>query len=71
MDRMQNNVLVISTTNQLDKVDKSVRRGGRLDIDLRLDVPSDTDRYEVFLKHLSNSSHNINLEELKSNLLRL
>ena len=65
MDTVSSNILVIATTNQLDKVDKSIRRGGRLDIDIRLDTPSDQDRYLVFLKHLSDSVHNIDSEELR------
>lgn len=65
MDSVTQNILLIATTNQLDKVDKAVRRGGRLDIDIRLDTPSDQDRYLVFLKHLSMTEHNIDLEELR------
>ena len=40
-----NEVLIIATTNQLDKLDKSLRRGGRLDLSIRLDMPSDIDRF--------------------------
>lgn len=32
--------LVIATTNKLGDVDKSLRRGGRLDIDIRMEMPS-------------------------------
>ena len=45
-------ILIIATTSQLDKLDKSVRRGGRLDIDIRLDMPSDNERFLVFKEHL-------------------
>ena len=48
LDKIPTNSLVIGTTNSIDKVDKAVRRGGRLDIDIRLDMPSDNDRFEVF-----------------------
>jgi ATP-dependent 26S proteasome regulatory subunit len=61
LDRVADHVLVIATTNQLDKVDKTVRRGGRLDIDIRLDMPSDDDRYQVFLHHLNQAGHDIDL----------
>lgn len=46
------NVLVIATTNKLEDVDKSLRRGGRLDIDIRFDMPSSEDRYEILKSHL-------------------
>lgn len=66
LDGLQNpNVLVIATTNQLDKLDKCVRRGGRLDLDIRLDMPGDIDRYLIFKEHLSHLSNNIDDENLK------
>jgi ATP-dependent 26S proteasome regulatory subunit len=46
-------ILIIATTNRLDDVDKSLRRGGRLDIDIRFDMPSAEDRYEILKVHLS------------------
>jgi len=45
-------MLVIATTNKLDEVDKSLRRGGRLDIDIRFEMPSAEDRHEILKKHL-------------------
>jgi ATP-dependent 26S proteasome regulatory subunit len=36
---------VIATTNKFEEIDKSLRRGGRLDIDVRFDMPSSDDRY--------------------------
>jgi transitional endoplasmic reticulum ATPase len=47
------NLLIIATTNKLDDVDKSLRRGGRLDIDIRFDMPSAIDRFEILKCHLS------------------
>jgi len=47
-----NNLLIIATTNKLDDLDKSLRRGGRLDIDIRFDMPSAEDRYEILKSHL-------------------
>ena len=46
-------VLIIATTNKLDDLDKSLRRGGRLDIDIRFDMPSSDDRYAILKSHLS------------------
>jgi len=41
LDRLsEKQVLVIATTSKLSDVDKSLRRGGRLDIDVRFDMPS-------------------------------
>ena len=54
-----NEVLIIATTNQLDKLDKSLRRGGRLDLSIRLDMPSDIDRFKVFEEHLRQLPHTI------------
>ena len=48
----------------MDKLDKSVRRGGRLDIDIRLDMPSDNDRFLIFKEHLRHLPNNINDEDL-------
>ena len=39
--------MIIATTNRLDEVDKSLRRGGRLDIDIRFDMPGAEDRFEI------------------------
>ena len=53
IDDSMNNLLIIATTNKLDDVDKSLRRGGRLDIDIRFDMPSAEDRYWILKNHLS------------------
>ena len=45
-------MLVIATTNKLDEVDKSLRRGGRLDIDIRFEMPSAEDRHQILKLHL-------------------
>jgi len=44
--------LVVATTNKLAETDKSLRRGGRLDIDIRMDMPTSEDRYAVIRAHL-------------------
>ena len=48
----------------MDRLDKSVRRGGRLDIDIRLDMPSDNDRFLIFKEHLRHLPNDINDEDL-------
>jgi transitional endoplasmic reticulum ATPase len=45
-------VLIIATTNKIDELDKSLRRGGRLDIDIRFDMPNAEDRYAILKNHL-------------------
>ena len=62
-------ILIIATTNKLEDVDKSLRRGGRLDIDIRIDMPSSEDRYQILKYHLgkllSSMTVEINDEHLK------
>ena len=57
--QIEDKVLVLATTSSLDKTDKSLRRGGRLDLDIRLDMPTDNDRYLIMKEHLSKVSNNI------------
>eukprot|EP00347_Sterkiella_histriomuscorum_P019506 403341369 len=52
IDSLNDKILIIATTNKLDELDKSLRRGGRLDIDIRFDMPSAEDRYEILKSHL-------------------
>ena len=40
-------VLVLATTSKLADVDKSLRRGRRLDLDIRFDMPSASDRFAI------------------------
>lgn len=67
LDALESNekVLIIATTNSLDRLDKSVRRGGRLDLDVRLDMPSDGDRYLIFKEHLSTIPNSVDDDNLK------
>lgn len=52
IDESLHNLLIIATTNRMDDVDKSLRRGGRLDIDIRFDMPSSDDRFDILKVHL-------------------
>ena len=51
--KVSEKVLVIATTALLDKTDKALRRGGRLDLDIRIDMPDETDRFLIMKEHLS------------------
>lgn len=57
--------LVLATTNKLAEIDKALRRGGRLDIDIRLDMPSADDRYQVLTEHLTSVPNTVTSEDLK------
>ena len=64
---MGERALVIATTNKLSEVDKSLRRGGRLDLDVRFDMPSAQDRLAIMQVHLDSLKQvqlRINDEEL-------
>ena len=54
LDRYSGLALVIATTNKMSDLDKGLRRGGRLDLDIRLDMPSDQDRFNILKVHLKN-----------------
>ena len=68
LDRFQEEkVLVVATTSKLTDVDKSLRRGGRLDLDVRFEMPSASDRFAIMKVHLDNLQGvdpQINEEEL-------
>lgn len=57
---------MLATTNKLGDIDKALRRGGRLDIDVRMDMPSSKDRYQVLKSHLEAVPHTITKDELKT-----
>ena len=48
-----NQSLVIATTSKLNEVDKSLRRGGRLDLDVVFEMPSTDDRFKILRAHLA------------------
>jgi len=58
LDSYQGAALVIATTSKLADLDKTVRRGGRLDLDLRMDMPTEQDRLQILRAHLNKGSLN-------------
>ena len=44
--------LIIATTSKLGDVDKALRRGGRLDLDVVFEMPTAADRLEILSAHL-------------------
>ena len=65
LDNLPENILVMATTSNLDKVDKAVRRGGRLDLDIRMEMPSDTDRLLILKEHLRYLENDVSSDDLK------
>ena len=55
--------MVIATTNKLNDLDKSLRRGGRLDIDIRFDMPEAEDRFLIFKEHLARVSRSVKIDD--------
>ena len=45
--------LIIATTSKLGDVDKALRRGGRLDLDVVFEMPTAADRLEILRAHLT------------------
>ena len=58
LDSYRGEALVIATTSKLADLDKTVRRGGRLDLDLRMDMPTEQDRLQILRAHLNKGSLN-------------
>lgn len=57
--------LVIATSSKLNDVDKSLRRGGRLDLDVMFEMPTAEDRFAILKAHLQTIECNaVNDEEL-------
>ena len=54
--------LVLATTSKLADVDKSLRRGGRLDLDVRFDMPSALDRFVIMKVHIGSLSRDISVQ---------
>ena len=52
IDDQYNHLLILATTSKLDETDKSLRRGGRLDIDIRFEMPTSEDRHQILKVHL-------------------
>ncbi|CAF1274067.1 unnamed protein product [Adineta ricciae] len=59
------NVILIATTNRLDSVDTDLRRPGRIDEEIEIGVPNQTDRLEILNLKLRSMTNNLNDEELR------
>jgi vesicle-fusing ATPase len=52
-------VLVIGSTNKLDLLDSALLRPGRFDLKIKVALPSEKDRYEIFDHYLQNKKHKL------------
>lgn len=59
-------LFVIATTNSIDNISQTVRRYGRLDLEIEIPVPDSVAREEILIKHLSHINHNLLNEDIKS-----
>lgn len=57
-------VTLIGTTSTLSKVELAFRRGGRFDFDIRMDMPDERTRLELFKHYLSVVPNEISESEL-------
>jgi transitional endoplasmic reticulum ATPase len=60
------NVICIGATNRLDIIDPAIMRPGRLYPIIKIDIPSDKEREEIFKIHIRNKpiDNDVNLKEL-------
>lgn len=58
-------ILIIATTNQISNVDMALRRSGRLDKEIKLEIPQNKERYKILSLYLDKLPHNLNEKELK------
>lgn len=52
-------VLVIGSTNKLELLDQALLRPGRFDLKLKITLPNEKDRSEIFSHYLLNKKHNL------------
>nr|UXY87450.1 cell division control protein 48 [Cryptomonas sp.] len=67
--KKDNPIFVIAATNQIETIDKALRRPGRFDYEIKLDIPTLNERYLIlthFTKHIL-LSKNVNLSGVAKN----
>ncbi len=60
-----NNLIIIGTTNRAELIDSAVLRAGRMEKTIMIDLPSETERHQIFAVHLAQMSKNERLKKLK------
>ncbi len=58
-------VLVIGSTNKLQLLDQALLRPGRFDLKLKVTLPNEKDRYEIFTHYLENKKHKLSEKYIK------
>lgn len=57
-----NNILIIGMTNNIEVIDKALLRSGRFDVQIKIDLPDEKGRREIFDIHLSNIKKHFTLD---------
>ncbi|TID18152.1 hypothetical protein CANINC_003893 [Pichia inconspicua] len=66
LEDLSGKVVVVAATNEINAVDLTLRRPGRLDIEIELGVPDQKGRYEILCKMLSKMVPNVcNIEDVE------
>ncbi len=61
----------MATTNDAKKIDESVKRAGRFDKEIRIEIPKAVDRIQILKAYLSNLKHDLteeNINEINSSM---
>ncbi|GAW83089.1 AAA family ATPase [Plasmodium gonderi] len=67
MDGIKKNThtILIGATNYINKMDLALRRSGRFDKDIEINIPNLKDRISIFKKKLDKINHNISQKQIK------
>ncbi|KJP85149.1 hypothetical protein AK88_05214 [Plasmodium fragile] len=67
MDGIKKNThtILIGATNYINQMDLALRRSGRFDKDIEINVPNLKDRIAIFKKKLNRIHHNISVKQIK------
>jgi transitional endoplasmic reticulum ATPase len=57
-------LIVIGATNRVEAVDEALRRPGRFDVDVLVDMPTELDRHQVLALHCARAGMRLSAEEL-------
>lgn len=58
--------MLIGLTNKPGDIDNSLKRGGRFDYEIKMDMPTAIERYQILKNHLSDVEHSIQEQDLVS-----
>ena len=64
-------LLVIGSTNKLQLLDQALLRPGRFDLKLKVTLPNEKDRFEIFIHYLENKKHRLSEKYIKEMMRKL